>query len=150
MLTCYLGFLGLGVHFSHHWSGRRQGSSVLQCEASRFPTCYGMDGSGRDPCSAKISVLRSREIPGNRCNMEDAAVGRYPFGTSTLNKLIQRRRVFRVFLSICLTLWHQFACLDSVVSSPEELQALWRNISPEIRLYLWNISVFLLGVLEWL
>lgn len=147
MLTCYLGFLVLGGHFSHCWSRRRQGRSVLQCEASRFPTCYGMGGSGRDPCSAKISVLWRREIPDNMCNMEDGAVRRYPFATFALNKLRQRRG-FRVFLTIYLTLWHQFACFDSVISSPGELQALWRKISSETRLYLWNISVFLLGALE--
>lgn len=107
-----------------------------------------MDGFGRDPGSPKISVLWRRQIPGSVCNMQDAAVGRYLFDTFALNKLRKRRRGFRVFLTICLSLWHKFACLDSVISTPGELQALWRKTSPETRLYLWNISVFLLGVLE--
>lgn len=96
----------------------------------------------------EIQVLLRFLCPGIMCNMEDAAVGRYLFDTFALNKLRKRRRGFRVFLTICLSLWHKFACLDSVISTPGELQALWRKTSPETKLYLWNISVFLLGVLE--
>lgn len=104
MLASYLVFLGLGVHFGHRWSRWRQGGSVFQHAARKFPTCYGMDGSGKDPGSPKISVLWRREIPGSMCNME--AVERYLFDTFALNKLRKRRRGFRVFLEslaqICL------------------------------------------------
>lgn len=48
-----------------------------------------------------------------------------------------------------LSLWHKFAFLDSVVSTPGERKTLWRETCPEMRLYFWNISVFLLGVLNY-
>lgn len=87
--------------------------------------------SGRDSGSPKIPVLWTREIPQTFCNMEYAAVERYLFDTFALDKL--RKKRLQGF-SISLSLRHTFACLDNVISTPGELQALWRKIS-ETRLY---------------
>lgn len=79
-----------------------------------------MDGSGRDPGLPNISVLWRREIPGPMCNMEDTFVERQPVLHSCF-KLRERRRGFRVYLTL-LSLWHKFASLDSVISTPGDQQ----------------------------
>lgn len=74
-------------------------------------------------------------------------LGDNQFYTSALNKL-RERRSFRVYLTV-LSLWHEFAFLDSVIITPGDQQTLRRETYTEMRLYFWNISEFLLGVLNY-
>lgn len=145
MPTTYPGFLGLGVPFRHCWSRWRQ--VFYSVKKENFPHSVEWMHLGEIQVCLRFLCSEWEKSQGIWVIWKIQLLRDNPFYTSALNKL-RERRGFRVYLSV-LSLWHKFAFLDGVISTPGDQQTLLRETCPEMRLYFWNISVFLLGVLNY-